>query len=81
MPPVLKTVAGNTAVGSNPTASLLETDMAKTKRLGIMEMAQTNSKEDWRCPACGGELEKKKDTGEGIKHCTSCQRGWLYYND
>jgi ribosomal protein L37AE/L43A len=29
------------------------------------------------CPGCGGHLEKRSDTGEGIKHCTKCSSGWF----
>lgn len=29
------------------------------------------------CPECSGELTKKKDTGEGVKHCEKCGSGWF----
>ena len=35
------------------------------------------SKENWTCPKCNGELKKKKDTGEGAKHCVDCGCGWF----
>lgn len=29
------------------------------------------------CPQCFGELTKKKDVGEGVKHCKECGCGWF----
>jgi ribosomal protein L37AE/L43A len=54
--------------------------MGKTKRLGIGTIEKTSKKEDWKCPNCRLELAKKKETGEGIKHCVSCGFGWFILN-
>jgi PHP family Zn ribbon phosphoesterase len=56
--------------------------MTKTKRCGGVAFGEREvEKSDWKCPACGGDLSKKPETGEGVKHCIACQRGWFYRND
>ena len=29
------------------------------------------------CPSCKHKLIKKKNTGEGVKHCTNCLSNWF----
>lgn len=50
---------------------------------GTPSVSKSTTKEkEFCCPDCGkeGKLFKKKDTGEGVKHCSQCGAGWFILN-
>jgi len=40
------------------------------------EHIKPHVRQEWLCPQCQGNLKKKPDTAQGIKHCERCGAGW-----